>query len=165
MGKGRYVSPPAKQLTPEDKEFAKRITDGEKKAPAFRASYPNHPWVVKWRNSEPGSPDRQMAMERVVAAAKTKLQSKYFVRALTTYQDKMDEFSELSLETATELVKNARSEKVRADLAMEGIRHKVGTPTQKIAVQEKKEVILTFSPPPKDERINVPNSQSSSASS
>ena len=68
-----------------------------------------------------------------------------------TYQDKMEEFSALSLETATDLVKNARSEKVRADLAIEGIRHKIGTPVQKIAVKEDKVVHITFGEPPKDE--------------
>lgn len=148
MGKGRYVSPPPKQLSDGDKEFIKRIEKGEKKAPAFRASYPDHPWVIRWRETEPGSPDHQKAMERIVAAAKTKLQSKYFTKALTTYVDKMEQFSEHSVDTAIELVKGARSEKVRADLAIEGMRHKVGTPIQKVAVHEKKEVILTFNNPP-----------------
>lgn len=163
MGKGRYTPPPPKQLTDGDKEFIKRIEKGEKKAPAFRASYPEHPQVVIWNNSEPGSPDHQKAMERIVAAAKTKLQSKYFVKALTTYTDKMEQFSDDSLDTAIELVRGARSEKVRADLAIEGIRHKVGTPVQKIAVQEKKEVILTFSQPKEIIDINAKDSSSSSS--
>lgn len=152
MGKGRYTSPPPKALSDGDKEFIKRIEKGEKKAPAFRASYPEHPQVILWNQSEPGSPDHQKAAELVIAAAKSKLQSKYFVKALTTYQDKMERFSDLSLETATDLVKNARSEKVRADLAIEGIRHKVGTPVQKVAVQEQKTVILQFGSPPAESK-------------
>lgn len=136
-----------KKLTPEDKEFIKRYENGEKKARAFRNSYPNHPAVIRYHNSEVGSPDRQKAMETIVVAAKTKLQAKYMRNAIVTYQDAMEKFSELSLDTATELVVHARSEKVRADLAIEGIRHKVGTPVQKVAVQEQKTVILTFQRP------------------
>lgn len=147
MGKGRYIGSVPQQLTPEDKEFIKRIEAGEKKAPAFRASYPNHPSVIKWNQTEHGSPDHQRAAELIIQAAKNKLQAKYMRGAIVSYQDAMEKFSELSLETATDLVKNARSEKVRADLAIEGIRHKVGTPVQKVAVQEQKTVILTFQKP------------------
>lgn len=152
MGKGRYLGTIPKQLTPEDKEYIKLIEAGAKKAPAFRASYPNHPAVVRWLRSEPGSPDRQRASELVIQAAKNKLQAKYMQGAIVSYQDSMERFSNLSLETATDLVKNARSEKVRSDLAIEGIRHKVGTPVQKVAVQERKTVYLTFGKPP-DEPI------------
>lgn len=136
-----------RQLSAEDKEFIKLIEKGSKKAPAFRQAYPTHPHVIKWQNSEPGSPDHQRAMELIIQAAKNKLQAKYMQSAIVSYQDSMEKFSELSLETATDLVKNARSEKVRADLAIEGIRHKVGTPVQKVAVQEQKTVILTFQKP------------------
>lgn len=147
MGKGRYIGSVPQQLTKEDKEFIKLIEEGSKKAPAFRKAYPNHPSVIKWHQSEPGSPDHQRASELVISAAKNKLQAKYMRGAIVSYQDSMEKFSELSLETATDLVKNARSEKVRADLAIEGIRHKVGTPVQKVAVQEQKTVILTFQKP------------------
>lgn len=147
MGKGRYLGSVPQQPTEEDKNFIRLISKGAKKASAFREAYPNHPHVVKWNSSEPGSPDHQRAMELIVAAARNKLQAKYLRNTLVTYQDAMERFSELSLETATDLVKNARSEKVRADLAIEGIRHKVGTPVQKVAVQEQKTVILTFGKP------------------
>lgn len=150
MGKGRYLGTIPQQLTAGDKEFIKRIEEGEKKAPAFRASYPEHRQVVIWQQSEPGSPDHKKAMELIVAAAKNKLQAKYMQGAIISYQDSMEKFSELAVETAIDLVKNARSEKVRADLAIEGIRHKVGSPTVKVAVQEKKLVILQFGDPPKD---------------
>ena len=72
-----------------------------------------------------------------------------------TYQDKMEEFSRHSLDTAIDLVQNARSEKVRADLAVEGMRHKVGSPTVKVAVQEKRTVILQFGDKPVGEREGV----------
>lgn len=136
------------QLTPEDKEFIKLRQEGEKRSPAFRTAYPSHPAVIAWNITQPGTPDRQKAAEMVKEAAGNKLRTKYIRRALATYTDKMEEFSVLSLETATDLVKNARSEKVRADLAIEGIRHKIGTPVQKVAVQERKTVILQFGEPP-----------------
>lgn len=141
---------PPKILSFGDKEFIKRIEAGEKKSPAFRASYPDHPAVIQWTRSEPGSPDRQVAAEAIQQSAKAKLQAKYMRGALLTYTDKMEQFSEHSLDTAIELVKGARSEKVRADLAIEGIRHKIGTPVQKVAVHEEKTVYLTFGKPPSD---------------
>lgn len=136
------------QLSDGDKSFIKQVTAGDKPSPAFRAAYPEHYAVKLYHSTEPGTPDRQKAAEIVKDAAKNKLNAKYISKAMATYQDKMEEFSELSLETATELVKNARSEKVRADLAIEGIRHKIGTPVQKVAVQEQKTVYLTFGKPP-----------------
>lgn len=144
---GRYIGGVPTQLTPEDKEFIKLVQAGEKRVKSFRLAYPNHPWSLKYVYSEPGSPDRRNAGEHLKQASQNKLQAKYIQRALSTYQDKMEEFSELSLKTATELVTKARSEKVRADLAIEGIRHKIGTPVQKVAVQEQKTVILTFGQP------------------
>ena len=138
------------KLTNEDKNFIKLRGEGVKPSPAFREAYPNHPAVIAYNRSEVGSPERQRQAEIVKDAAKTKLKAKYMNAAITTYQDKMDKFSELSLETATDLVKNARSEKVRADLAIEGIRHKVGSPTVKALVKEEKTVYLTFGDPPAD---------------
>lgn len=151
MSNQYYKSIP-QQLTPQDKEYIKLIEDGMKKAPAFRQAYPDHKSVVQWNNSEPGSPDRQRATELIINAAKNKLQAKYMQGAITTYRDKMEEFSNHSLDTAIDLVQNARSEKVRADLAIEGMRHKVGTPTQKVQVQEDRTVRIVFGKPPEDER-------------
>ena len=155
MAKSRYLGSVPRKLSNEDKEFIKLIEAGSKKAPAFRQAYPNHPAVKKWKNSENGSPDKQRAIELIIAAAKNKLQAKYMQGAIISYADSMEKFSNLSLETATELVQSARSEKVRADLAIEGIRHKIGTPVQKVAVKEEKTVYLTFGKPPSDDVIDV----------
>lgn len=145
------------QLTDGDKEFIKLTESGVRPSPAFREAYPDHDTVKFWHLTEKGTPQRQKAAEALKQAAKQKLRTKHISRALSTYQDKMEEFSALSLETATELVKSARSEKVRADLAIEGIRHKIGTPVQKVAVQEKKTVILQFGSPPDEARKIVEN--------
>lgn len=142
-----------RRLSAGDKDFLKLIEDGEKPSPAFRRAYPDHDAVITWTRSEPGSPDRQKASERIMQAAKHKLAAKYMQKAMLTYQDSMEQFSQLSLETAKELVVGARSEKVRADLAIEGIRHKIGTPVTKVAVQEKKVVYLTFDKPPEEKDI------------
>lgn len=150
MGRGRYIGTTPQQLTKEDKEFVKLIESGSKKSSAFRTAYPNHSAVQKWFLSEPGSPDRQRAAFLVVEAAKNKLQAKYMQGAIVSYQASMDRFSDLSLAAATDLVQNARSEKVRADLAIEGIRHKIGSPMVKAMIQEEKTVYLTFGEKPKD---------------
>jgi hypothetical protein len=152
VGKGRYLGTIPRQLSPEDKHFIKLIEGGSKKAPAFRESYPNHPAVIKWRVSEPGSPDRHRAIELIISAAKNKLQAKYMQSAIVSYQDSMEKFSELSVKAAIDLVENARSEKVRADLAIEGMRQKIGTPVQKIAIKEDRTVTLVFGDPPKEEQ-------------
>ncbi len=136
------------QLTDGDKTFIKLYESGTKPSTAFKQAYPNHDAVVFASIAETKQ-DRQKAAEMVKFAAQVKLKTKYISRALSTYHDKMEEFSNLSLETATDLVVNARSEKVRSDLAIEGIRHKIGTPVQKVAVQEKKVVILQFGSPPR----------------
>ena len=71
------------------------------------------------------------------------------------YNKKMETFTNAAVDTAIDLVSNARSEKVRADLAIEGMRHRVGTPVQKVQVQQEKNVILTFGAPHKDDIEDV----------
>lgn len=138
------------KLTDGDKDFIKLTEAGEKPSAAFREAYPEHYIVKLWLDTESGTPERQKAAEMLKDAAKNKLQAKYIKNALMTYQDKMERFSALSLEAATDLVENARSEKVRADLAIEGIRHKIGSPTVKVQSQESKVVYLTFGSPPEN---------------
>lgn len=139
------------KLTDGDKQYIKLTESGIKPSPAFREAYPEHDAVKFYHMTEPGTPQRQKAAEALRDAAKQKLQAKYIKNALATYQDKMEQFSALSLDTATDLVQNARSEKVRADLAIEGIRHKIGSPVTKVAIKEDKVVYLTFGKPPVDE--------------
>lgn len=155
MGKGRYLGSIPRQLSSGDKEFIKLISEGMKKAPAFRQAYPEHAAVIQWNNSEPGSPARIEAKDKIITAAKNKLQAKYMHGAIVSYQDSMEKFSELAVETAIELVKGARSEKVRADLAIEGMRQKVGTPVQKIAAQTQTTVVLTFGDRPEQPASQV----------
>lgn len=141
-------------LSGGDKDFLKLYGDGVKPSAAFRQAYPEHEASQNYINSQSGTPERQKSSEVLRDAAKSKLKSQYIKNALMTYQDSMERFSALSLDTATDLVVNARSEKVRADLAIEGIRHKVGTPVQKVQVQEQKTVYLTFGAPPTELPIN-----------
>lgn len=146
------------KLTPQDKTFIKLTEDGAKPSSAFKEAFPEHKAVKMWHEAQAGSPERQKAAEYIKQAAKYKLGAKYIQKAVATYQDSMERFSELSVATAIDLVENARSEKVRADLAIEGMRQKVGSPVTKVAVQESKTVILTFGEPPKDE-LPLPQQQ------
>lgn len=146
-----------RQLSKEDKHFIKLIHSGLNKSKAFRIAYPEHPSVRRYMDiksqgdiSEEGKKLRRRAAELVTIASKNKLQTRYMQKAITTYNDSMEKFSELSVQTAIDLVKNARSEKVRADLAIEGMRQKVGTPVQKVAMQQEKRVVLTFEKPTDD---------------
>jgi len=142
-----------RRLSEGDKTFIVLVEQGNNPSPAFREAYPEHPAVIKFNQSEPGSPDRKTAAGQIKHAAKQKLAAQYMQPAIMNYQEEMEEFSQLSLKTAKELVKGARSEKVRADLAIEGIRHKVGSPTVKIASKEEKVVYLTFDKPPEQKEI------------
>lgn len=144
--KGRYKAIP-NPLSPEDKEFIKLANTGMPRSKAYRLSHPNHPTVQRYmefvKKQEYGE-ERSKARDSVIQLAKDKLQTNRIQDAMMDYQKKMDTFSDLSLTTATDLVQNARSEKVRADLAVEGIRHKIGSPVAKVQVQTQQDIIITF---------------------
>lgn len=137
-------------LSDEDKQFIQLLGKGVPRPKAFREAYSSHPTVQKYmdmKTSNIGGEELRKTRQRISQHAKDKVLTKHINSALQVYQKKMDTFSDLSVNTAIDLVQNARSEKVRADLAIEGMRHKVGTPVQKVAVQESKTVTLTFSKP------------------
>lgn len=146
----QYQKTIPQQLTAEDKKFVKLLGEGMKKAPAFRESYPNNYQVQIWNRAEAGSPARRKAGELIATYARDKVNAQYMKSAIVSYTDSMERFSELSLIAATELVQNARSEKVRADLAIEGIRHKIGSPVTKVAVKKDERVVITFGTPPEE---------------
>lgn len=137
-------------VTPQEKLFIKLISKGVKRSEAFREAYPEHHAVKRFMDVRklPNDPqnriDRQRTASTVIQLAKDKLQTKHIQSAMVTYQKKMDEFSDLALTTAIDLVENAKSEKVRADLAIEGIRHRVGSPVQKMQVQQQQDIVITF---------------------
>lgn len=133
-------------LTAEDKVFVKLVAKGIPRTKAFKTAYPNHPGVKRYMDIKPGEdPDRKYAATRNInQLAKDKARNGYIQKALATYNSRMDVFSEKAVETAIDLVENARSEKVRADLAIEGMRHKVGTPVQKVQVQQQQDIVITF---------------------
>lgn len=153
MSNQYYKSVP-KQLTPEDKKFIKLVHAGMNRTKAYREAYPDSKVVKRYMDiksqgdvSEETARQRKHARELITVASKHKLQAQYIQKAMTTYQDSMEKYSELSVQTAIELVQNARSEKVRADLAIEGMRQKVGTPVQKVQVQEDRKVVISFGRP------------------
>lgn len=138
-----------RMLSAEDKAFVRLLGEGVPRPEAFRRAYPNHKNVQKYMDLKDNRGTKEFSdiAQRVRQHAKDKALTKHINTALVTYQRKMETFSDLSLNTAIDLVQNARSEKVRADLAIEGIRHQVGTPVQKVAVQQKKTVTLSFDKP------------------
>lgn len=143
---GQYKRVP-RTITPEEKVFIKLVSKGVKRAKAFRMAYPEHPTVKQYldlvkTNSDPEG--RRKAQQSVSQLAKDKLQTKHINEAMVTYNKKMEVFTDKALETAIDLVENARSEKVRADLAIEGMRHRVGTPVQKIQQSTTQDIVITF---------------------
>lgn len=150
-GRGRY--PRVMQVpSAEDKEYIRLLNTGMKKSAAFRKAYPNHATVRRYEDSV--GEERHKAAVSIRKTAYDKLDSKYMQKAVNQYQKRMDVFSDAAVETAIELVTNARSEKVRADLAIEGMRQKVGTPTQQVSVQEEKQIFIGFGTPPERDNLD-----------
>lgn len=137
----------------EDRVFIRGIVEGEKKTAAFKKAYPNHPKVKRYmdiisKQAEPETPEEpQLLRQTINRLAKDKTQAKYIRERIVAFADSMDVLASKSLLVANELLDNGRSEKVRADLAMEFIRHKVGTPVQKVQAQVDKTVRLEFGTP------------------
>lgn len=133
-------------LSHGDIQFIKLLFDGKPRVAAFREAYPDNKVVQRWHATRPlpvDSLERRRANDTLNDSATWKVNSKHIRKAIMTYQAKMDHLAELSLEIAEDLLTGARSEKVRADLATEFIRQKVGTPTQK-SIQHTEQTI-TFS--------------------
>lgn len=138
----------------QDRNFIRGVASGEKRSRAFREAYPDHPKVKRYMDivkgdAEPETPEeRSKLADTIVQLAKDKVQAKYIRERLVAFQDSMDVLAAKSVYVANDLLDNGRSEKVKADLAMEFIRHKVGTPVQKVQAQIDKTVNLTFGVPP-----------------
>ena len=99
--------------------------------------------------------EKRRPSQLVSQASKDKLQTQHMQSALTTYMDRMEEFANKSMDTAIDLVENARSEKVRADLAIEGMRHKGGSPVQKMQVQQEQNIVITFGDRHPDDVVEI----------
>lgn len=63
--------------------------------------------------------------------AKQKMNTYAISTLMEDYQERMDAIADLSLDVAEDILRNGRSEKTKADLAIEFIRQRVGAPVQK----------------------------------
>lgn len=138
--------------------YIKLIAKGWPKTKAFREAYPEHMAVQRHLDGvKRGKPRDEIFHDAtlVTAAAKDKLQAKYIQSALITYQARMEQLANKSLDVAEDLLDNGKSEKVKADLAIEFIRHQVGTPVQKVAAHVEKQVTITFGRPLADARPTI----------
>lgn len=147
MPRDRKYKAVPRPLSTEDKVFIKLVSEGMKKTHAFKIAYPNHESVMRYMDVTKDKEDaavRTRAAGLVIAAAKNKLQTQRIQGALVTYQSRMDLLAEDALDVAEKIMKEGKSEKVRADLSVEFIRHKVGTPVVKQQIQEDKTVVLVF---------------------
>jgi len=137
----------------QDRSFIRAVVNGGNRTKAYRDSYPDHPKVQRYMDlvthkAEPVDEDERAKLgDTIKQLAKDKVQAKYIRDRLANFSDAMDVLAAKSIQVADDLLENGRSEKVRADLAMEFIRHKVGTPVQKVQAQVDKTVHLTFGNP------------------
>ncbi len=145
-------------LSEEDRLFVKLVGEGVKRSVAFRTSYPNHKSVMRYMDATKDHGDkaeRARAGNLVINAAKTKVQTQKIHGAIVTFQRRMQYLAEKSLDVAEDLLENARSEKVKADLAIEFVRHEVGTPIARQAIKEEKTVYIGFGERPADRIIEA----------
>lgn len=148
-GRGKYKRV-ARALSAEDKEFIRLVQTGMNRSKAYRLSHPDHPTVVKYIDAvktEAPAEEKRRLSQSVTQLAKDKLQTNHIQSALTTYTKKMEDMADDSLVVLHDILLNGRSEKVRADIGMEFVRHRVGTPTQKVQVSEEKNITITFGDP------------------
>lgn len=97
---------------------------------------------------------KKKAMLRIKSASAEKLQTQYMQNEMEVYTERMNKLANDALTTVDDIMNDpGASKKVRADLAMEMIRHKVGTPTQKIKQETDKHVTISFGEPHKDDDI------------
>lgn len=150
--RGRYKRIP-RPVTAEEKHFISLIGRGMKRTKSFREAFPNHPTVQAYKAASTPE-ERTRIGASINRLTKDKIQTKHMQNAMIQYNKKMEVFTDKAVDTAIDLVENARSEKVRADLAIEGMRHRVGTPVQKVQVQQEKNVILSFGAPHADDIID-----------
>jgi hypothetical protein len=145
-----------KFLTPEDKAYIKMVAQGGNRSKHFREAYPNHPTVQKYmdivRKQESNPEERTRLRQSITQLSKDKLQASHIQSALMTYQSRMDNLAEKALVVADDLLDNG-SDKIKKDLAIEFIRHKVGTPVQKVQVASEQNITLSFGEPHPDDNL------------
>lgn len=137
------------RLSDSDKKFIELVAAGEKRTAAFRQAYPQHARVKQYMDIVPETPteDKRKIKQLISDSAKAKLQAQYIQDALVQYEDRMNELATLGLEVSEDLLRNGKSEFVKADLAKEFIRHKVGTPVARVISQDKKTIEFIWGRP------------------
>ena len=140
------------KLTQADKKFIKLISEGQiTQREAFLQSYPEHPRVLRNQEIIRTSKDPHevhLAHKSITNLAAEKARADFIKRALFIFNKKMDELADESLNVLEDILINGRSEKVRSDIAIELIRHKVGTPTQRIKHQDDQKIVISVGTPP-----------------
>lgn len=139
---------PPRMLSAEDKLFIKLLRDGMNRSKAYRISHPAHPSVQRYVDlvkTQAPPEQKRAASQTVTQLSKNLSETERIQRGITTYNESMDKLAVDAIKTVDEIMNDTgASKKVRADLAMEMIRHKVGTPVQKVAVQKDENIIITF---------------------
>lgn len=127
--------------------FLKLVARGGNRSKHYRMAFPNDPAVQRYMDAVKtgDTAARKKESQVVTQLAKNKLQTKHIQQALETYTNRMDQLANDALETVDEIMNDKQaSKKVRADLAMEMIRHKVGSPTQKVMQQSEGSIVISF---------------------
>lgn len=156
-----------KQLTKVDLEFVSLMQQGFTKVEAYREAYRDHPNVkrlvaeVEAADNVAGLDYKQVAEVRETARkaaanlrelAYQKAKRKDIRLAFHHIVKRMETLAADAVDVWEEIMLYGRSEKVRADLAMEAVSHQLGKPTQKVLSQSDNSITITIGEAPPDTR-------------
>lgn len=140
-------------LTEQDIAFVAAKAQGLSNIDALIDAYPHHPRVKEWAtmrdSDDPKLREQGKLMLRRMAHM---IQRRRPVTVLSEhYQRRIAQMGETALDTLEELMLEGKSEKVRADVAIEVTRHNLGNP-DKDQTKGAETVVVIIGEPPKDIR-------------
>lgn len=161
------------QLTAQDRVYVSLLDQGFTKPQAFEEAYQDNVAVVRlkaaverldiledendfsadmMKDIREARYDVQLARTRVGQLAREKAKTKKISIAFNTFSRRMEDIAVDALDVWEDLMLNARSEKVRADLVVRAVEHQTGQPTVKVLSQQNNEITITVGDAPEDRR-------------
>lgn len=130
MADNSLVEKPDSRLVIQDAAFVLAKTEGKSSVDALIESYPDDETVIKMvemRNSE-NYKDRNYANLILRRKAHQLLQSKKIKLLKEKYLERVQSMGNTALDVLEEIMIDGSSEKVRAEVAIEMLRHNIGNP-------------------------------------
>ena len=140
-------------LTEQDVAFVAAKAQGLTAIDALIQVYPKDKLIKQWAEDRDSEDPKTREYAKLMLRRKANVMSRRrSVEVLTEhYQNRMQQMGETALDTLEELMVEGKSEKVRADVAIEVTRHNLGNP-DKDQTKGAETVVVIIGEPPKDIR-------------